>query len=640
MACDCLVEAPQSNSLCDNKQTETAQMKRRLQEGSSCVPGRGPAAKRPCRVAKGGDVAGTPMVEEEETEGTRAIAHIQLADLPVEVRAAIFSHVDEARDMAAVYFAHADLLVRPLVVEVADRIGIGVVRRAIAAGASLPAVLCLGARVGMDDRLWKHAARGLLCDAVCGGHLDVARWLCVAGDITNADPSCGAPDRGYFRFPRQDANRDRPDGGGDDHGDGDALSNSIIEDDAMAAAACDGTVVAWAKVDKISARTEALWCFGGDPSRPTRTEVHLAAALGMAVEADRGDLVRCLLDHWPMRSTGKVLAERLPKLFERAVRAGSVSVVEALHGLSCEGAQAQCACPVDVGKIAVQCGRVDVIRWLSAAGCRAAPPPTLSSIETALEHGHASVVRWACARIRKPLDSALSPAVLARAAERGHVEALVHAHRLGAIVSTRAIALAAARHNQVRVLRWIAGEEPPGPPLDGWAEPRLGHAAVGSPAVIGWMLTRADARRLLTVGAARHALRLGHRTAVLLLHRVGMAPLDQWNAVATAMATCDRPDMPLVAQLIDEGALVDVEAMRLAIVGGRTDILKILCSAAALDVIQAAVDDVAGSGRFHGCSAQWLVDNVPGLCLADAYGDSKIVAAGDLRCRCARCRPA
>lgn len=571
--------------------------------------------------------------DEEEEEDAHAIARVQLADLPLEVRAAIFSHVDEARDMAALYFAHAGLLARPLVVEVADRLGVGIVRRAIAAGASLPTVLCLGARIGMDDHLWKRAARGLLRDAVCGGHLDVVQWLCVAGDIKNADPSCGVPTRGHFRFLRQDANRDHDDG--DD--DGDALSDpNIIEDDAMAAAACDGTIVAWAKADKRLARTEALWCYG-DLSRPMRTEVHLAAALGAAVDADRGDLVRCLLDHWPMRSAGKVLAERLPKLFGRAVRAGSVLVVEALHGLSCEGAQTQCACPVDVGKTAVRYGRLDVIQWLSAAGCRAAQPPTLCSIEMAIQYGHAPVVRWAHARVRKPLDSAVSPKVLAQAAGRGYVEALVEVHRLGAIASTRALAVAAARHDQVRVLKWIAGEEPPGPPLDGWAEPRLGHAAFASPTVVAWMLTRPDARRLLTVGVARHALRTGRQAVPLLLHDAGIAPLYQWNAVAT-VAACDRPCLPLIAQLIDKGALVDVEAVKVGIVSGRVDLLAALCLAAQFDTVQAAVDDMAGSGQFHTQSAQWLADHVPGLCLADAYGDSKIVASADLRCRCARCR--
>nr|UMO78241.1 hypothetical protein [Pandoravirus belohorizontensis] len=609
-------------------------MKRRRQEGPPCAPPRGPTPKRRCCLAKKGDVAET-ATEKEEEEDAHAIARIQLADLPLEVRAVIFSHVDEARDMAALYFAHADLLARPLVVEVADRLGVGVVRRAIAAGASLPTVIRLGTRVGMDDHLWKRAARGLLRDAICGGHLDVVQWLCVAGDIKNADPSCGAPTRGHFRFLRQDANRDHGDGDGDD---GDALSDSnIIEDDAMAAAACDGTVVAWAKVDKISARTEALWCYG-DVSRPMRTEIHLAAALGTAADADRGDLVRCLLDHWPMRSAGKMLAERLPKLFERAVRAGSVSVIQVLHQLSCGDCQARCSCPVDAGKVAIQRGRIDVIQWLSAAGCRAAPLPTLCSIEMAIEYGHASVVRWVCARVRKPLDSAASPKVLARAAERGHVEALIEVHRLGAIVSTRALAVAAARHDQVRVLKWIAGEEPPGPPLDGWAEPRLGHAAFASPAVVAWMLTRPDARRMLTVGVARHALRLGHDAVPLLLHRAGIAPLDQWNAVATA-AACDRPCLPLIARLIDRGALVDVEAVRIGISGGQVDLLATLCLAAQFDAVQAAIDDMAGSGQFHAQSAQWLAGHVPGLCLADAYADSKVVASADLRCRCARCHP-
>ncbi|AJF96841.1 hypothetical protein TW95_gp0107 [Pandoravirus inopinatum] len=559
-------------------------------------------------------------------EDVDAIAYPQLIDLPLEMRAAIFSHVHEACDMVALFFACPALSVRPLADEVVDRLGARTVRLAIAAGAPLPTVLYLGTRVGMDDHRWNYAARGLLCDAVCGGHLDVVRWLCLAGEIKDADPFCGVPPQDYARFMGDIAGRN-----------GGTLSESIVEDNFMAATTCDDAIVAWGEWDRNLQRREALWCYDKS-SHPMRTEVHVAAALGMAVNADRGDLVRCLLDYWPARSASKAPAQRLPRLFERAVRIGSVSAIEALHRLSCDDGQARCACPVEVGKIAIQHGCIDAIHWLSAAGCRAAPPPTLCSIEMAMEHGHASVVQWACARIRKPLDSAVSPKVLAQAAERGYVEALVEVHRLGAIASTRALALAAARHDQVRVLKWVAGEDPPGPPLDGWAEPRLGHAAFASPAVVAWMLTRPDAHRLLTVGVARHALRLGHHVVPLLLHNAGIAPLDQWNAVAT-VAACDRPYLPLIAQLIDEGALVDVEAVKIGIASGRVDLLAVLCLAAPFDAIQAAVDDVAGSGQFCHCSAQWLAGNVPGLCLADAYGDSKVVASADLRCRCTRCRP-
>ncbi|AGO83248.1 hypothetical protein pdul_cds_989 [Pandoravirus dulcis] len=559
-------------------------------------------------------------------EGDRTTTYPQWPDLPLEMRTAILSHVHEARDVGALFFARPGLFARPLIDEVTDRLGAAGVRRAIAAGAPLAAVLYVGERAGMDDHLWKHAARGLLCGAVCGGHLDIVRWLCLVGEVKDADRFCGVPPQDHARFLADVAGR----------GGSAALSESIVEDNPVAAAACDGAVVAWCQEDRRLDRARALWCYD-IALHPMRTEVHMAAALAMAVDADRGDMVRCLLDHWPARSVANAPTRRLPKLFERAVRAGSVSVIEALHQLSRDDCQARCSCPVDAGKVAIQCGRIDVIRWLSAAGCRAAPPPTLCSIEMATKYGHASVVQWACARIRKPLRSTASPKVLIEAAEQGHVEALIEVHRLGAIASTRALAVAAARCGQVRVLKWIAGEEPRGQPLDGWAEPRLGHAAFASPAVVRWMLTRPDARRLLTVGVARYALRMGRRVVPLLLHNAGIAPLDQWNAVAT-VAACDSPSLPLIARLIDRGALVDVEAVKVGIASGQIDLLAALCLAAQFDTIQAAVDDMAGSGQFHKQAAQWLADRVPGLCLADAYADTKIPASADLRCRCARCR--
>ncbi|AGO83374.1 hypothetical protein psal_cds_13 [Pandoravirus salinus] len=499
-----------------------------------------------------------------------------LADLPPEMRAAILSYVDETRDVTALFFAHPNLLVRPLVNEVVDRLGAKVVGRSIAAGAPHAVVLDLGTRVGMDDCTWNHVACTLLRQAVHGGRLDTLRWLCVVGEIRDADPLCsGLPARARALSP-------------------------------------DDTTI-----------------------RAMRAEAHMAEALGEAVDTDRGDMVQCLLDHWPARLAGES-ARRLPKLFERAVRAASISVVEVLHNLLYEQGQARCSCPVSAGKAAVECGHTNVIEWLSAAGCRAAPVPGLATAMMALDHGHTAVVQWACARARKRSDLMIPLTVLGKAVKRGHVEALVEVYRLGAIATIPALATEAAHHDQVRVLKWIAGEEPAGPPLPGWGEPRLARAALTSRNTLTWMMSRPDARQLFTVAVARCALRQNKPHVVFMLHDAGIVPLDQWNAVATCAASYPS-DLRTIGHLIARGASVDVEAMRIAIVAGHRS-LDALCSAASLDVIQAAVNAVAGSGQFHEQSARWLM-SVPGLCLADVYVDVEASTSADPHCFCARCRP-
>ncbi|AVK76357.1 Ankyrin repeat domain containing protein [Pandoravirus neocaledonia] len=549
-----------------------------------------------------------------------------LADLPPKMRAAILSYVDEVRDVTALFFAHPNLLVRPLVDEVVDRLGAKVVGQSIAAGAPHAVVLDLGARVGMDDRMWNHAARTLLSQAVRGGRLDTLRWLCVVGEIRDADPLCGGlPARACATS--LDITRYAS-----DHC---PTYKFIVEDNPTAAAACDGVIASWSEKAKYGARIEALWCYDAT-TRAMRTEVHVAEALGKAVDTDRGDMVQCLLDHWPARSAGES-ARRLPKLFKRALRAASISAVEVLHNLLYEQDQSRCSCPMSAGKVAVKCGHINVIEWLSAVGCRAAPVPGLTTAMMALDHGHTAVVQWACVRARERSDLIVPLTVLAKAVKRGHVEALVDVYRLGAIASIPALAAEAAHHDQVRVLKWIAGEEPAGPPLPGWGEPRLARAALTSPNTLTWMMSRPDARQLFTVAVARYALRKYKPHVVFMLHDAGIVPLNQWDAVATCAASYPS-DLRTIGHLIARGASVDVEAMRAAIVAGHRGLLDALCSAASLDVVQAAVNAVAGSGQFHEQSARWLM-SVPGLCLADVYVDAEASTSADPHCFCARCRP-
>jgi stage V sporulation protein SpoVS len=549
-----------------------------------------------------------------------------LAGLPPEMRAAILSYVDEVCDVMALFFAHPNLLVRPLVDEVVDRLGVKVVARSIAVGAPHTVVLRLGACVGMDDRTWNHAARTFLSQAVRGGRLDTLQWLCAIGEIRDADPLCGTLPA-HACAPSLDITQYTSDSC--------PTYKFIVEDNPTAAAACDGIIASWSQKDRYRARIGARWCYD-TATCAMRTEVHVAEALGEAVDTDRGDMVQCLLDHWPARSASES-ACRLPKLFKRTVRAASISAVEVLHNLLYERGQARCSCPVSAGKVAVKCGHTDVIEWLSAAGCRAAPVPGLTTAMMALDHGHTAVVQWARACARKRSDLMVPLTVLAKAVKRGHVKALIEIYHMGAIACIPALAAEAAHHDQVGVLKWIAGEEPAGSPLPGWGEPRLARAALSSPNTLAWMMSRPDARQLFTAAVARYALRQHKRHVVFMLHDAGILPLNQWNAVATSVASCPS-DLHTVKHLIAKGALVDAEAVRAAIVAGHRDLLKALCSAVSLGVVQAAVNAVAGSGQFHKQSARWLM-SVPGLCLADVNVDAEASTSADPHCFCARCRP-
>lgn len=105
--------------------------------------------------------------------------------LPSEMRAAIFDHLDRARDVVALYIASRAVLTWPLAVEVAKRLKNRKPWAVLAAGAPLGVLQHLKDKDGFEAGHWPMLARTLLGKAVSGGHLDVVRWLCTIGDIIN-----------------------------------------------------------------------------------------------------------------------------------------------------------------------------------------------------------------------------------------------------------------------------------------------------------------------------------------------------------------------------------------------------------------------------------------------------------------------
>ena len=273
-----------------------------------------------------------------------------------------------------------------------------------------------GAKRGARDRQQR-----LVWCAAFGGHLEVVRWLCEARGFAPGDEALGAAARGG-RI---------------------EILEYLVHDCRLK--------LDWSEAGALACARAA----GNDQLAALRWLRHAGAGEWghtICVAAARGGSVRCLrycVEEWGFRATLGDGGDN-GDVWESAARAGSLEVLDYLHGLI----------PADLNAAN-----------LAAVATAAA---NLTAVATAAaEAGHSPVLRWCHAR--GLLLAALGPDLPAAAAQQGHVAVLQLLHEVGCPFHATA-AWRAAQGGHVSVLEFIAGGAWPGG-ITPWDESTCSEAA-------------------------------------------------------------------------------------------------------------------------------------------------------------------
>ena len=264
-----------------------------------------------------------------------------------------------------------------------------------------------GAKRGARNRRQR-----LVWCAAFGGHLEVVRWLCEARGFAPGDEALGAAARGgrieILKYLVHDCR----------------LKLDWSEAGALACARAAGN-------DQLAA---LRWLRHAGPTHEWGHTICVAAA--------RGGSVRCLrycVEEWGFRATLGDGGDN-GDVWESAARAGSLEVLDYLHGLI--PADLNAANLAAVATVAAEAGAVRVLRWCRTRGL--------------------------------PL-AALGPDLAAAAAGAGELECLRFLHEVGCPFHATA-AWRAAQGGHVSVLEFIAGGAWPGGGVP-WDESTCSEAA-------------------------------------------------------------------------------------------------------------------------------------------------------------------
>ncbi|AGO85136.1 Ankyrin repeat domain containing protein [Pandoravirus salinus] len=571
------------------------------------------------------------MEMQEEAAFDGADRCLGLADMPPEIVVHILAWAN-LRDRAACAIASSLLAVEPLA---------GIAARC--SNLSLPAALAAGAPLDVIVVIvtWRCAVvRPMLLKwAVRGGRLDVVDWIY-------------AHIKGKIRVRCKDDDDDSEDEKDYcEHDCDEGISSATTADENKPFVLHPRPDWHPARVKRHRKRHRAHR-IRKRYTGPTIVALYEAAYRGHAA------MLSSLLDRWRIDFQGKYGQRLLYALMIEACTGPTpgTDTIELLHRHKTRFSKdGSCGCWKDAGYAAASAERIDVLAWMHNVGCDARLDTrwhelidhSKTPLYKAMCKGRAITARW-LAGVMKVASWPERDKHLANpmetAAARGHVKILEVFHGLGAQVCLPGAIVAGAMHGHLDILEWALANTLPlpdspdtravsvCPPLSiGWAA-----AVSDNQHIVRWLLQRPDARRFLGVGAARAALAKGHVGIALCLHEAGVAPFDQWNALITAVAS-GKPKA--VEAALGCGAVRDIGALAKAIHEGGRHILAVLCKHYEATDIQTAVDTVAGlpaSGwvnpRRH--SLEWLVDNVPGLCIANIVGCSCVFK---LECRCDKC---
>ncbi|AJF96843.1 ankyrin repeat protein [Pandoravirus inopinatum] len=510
-----------------------------------------------------------------------------LVDLPAEIIAHILGCLASLRDLAACAATCSALVDTTVLEAAASRFAHATGPRLLEAGAPL----CVIQRV-VQDRALTDVPHEWVVAATRGGRIDVVEWVCNVATF----PPATLPRAKRARRERDDSNpapgqkRVRPDIGYD---------SPIVD------------------------------------------------ALYESLNHGKHDAFAWLLDNWERPVFGLPpgpSARPVESLLVEAVHAPGTpfDIIACIHG-DCPSTRFTCSDTVHLA--AADADRVDVITWLHSLGCRCNPPSPSDGDANdlfwrALYTGSAKVARWVydtfglCKHRHRCATE--FQRIFVDMGSRGHASCAALLCNLGFGPLSVEFLIAAARAGHLDVLSQCMDDRPGDDngagghrPIVavGWPSLAIGHAAAaaGRGDVIRWLAGRADARRNLSVGAARLALESGHFDVVLVLHEAGIAPFDRWNSLCAALTgdiaraghglTAPTPTtVALVAAYV--GACdpsVFVEALRC----GGDQIVAFLCERYGTGHAQAAVDAIAGSPLCEN-ALLWLRDNVAGICVADA----------------------
>lgn len=366
---------------------------------------------------------------------------------------------------------------------------------------------------------------------------------------------------------------------------------------------------------------------------------------------DRGHvpMLRYLLNvNVEMPSVGA--GHSIESLQVRAARIGQIGVVAYFHDYAATPPRrsafgVRCQCCAAVATAAIANGRLDVLRWMVDAYCSALGD-SVDRLGDAIASGQADVARW-LARVLNfdGSQKKLHDAHVERAIARGHVETVALAHDSGLCTITVSHLVSAVRHESFGVLDWAmrASRRPPDQrPVDAWRPSALAwaaakHNSIGS---IRWLLSKPEGRRAMTTAVARTAVKKRRFGIMHLLQAEGVAPFDQWDALAAAVSSGDTKCVKIVAHY---GAHHAPHVLIKAIKSGKLDIVSFLCRHYGHDHVQQAVDATAHRAYIM-YIFDWLHASVPTLCVAAIQG-AALARGGTLSkrlaepCRCAlRCR--
>ncbi|AVK76352.1 Ankyrin repeat domain containing protein [Pandoravirus neocaledonia] len=556
-----------------------------------------------------------------------------LADMPPEIIVHVLAWVD-LKDRAACATASPLLAVEPLSA-VAARCRALCLSTALAAGAPLHVVeqIVTYRRAVVRPMLLKWAARG--------GRLDVVDWVHARLDKPIE----------VRREHRDDTSEDEADYCEHDRAQEDPSTTTPEEKTTSAGRRRKRDPLQ----KKRHRKRHRVYRSDERYTGPTIAALYEAAYRGHAV------MLAALLDRWRI-DFGDVHGQRLLHALMIETCSGptpGTDTFELLHHHSARlSKDGSCECWPDAGRAAASAERVDILAWMQRVGCRArlyTKWPAMFKCDTpfckAIRKGRAPVARWLADVMEvaswserdKDIGNAMESA-----AARGHLHILDMFHGLGSQVCPPGAIIMAARCGHLNIVQWSLRDTstpaglsdsrqataPMCPPLSiGWAAAESGRAHI-----VRWLAQRPDARRFLAVGAARAALAKGHVDVALCLHAAGIARLDQWDSLATAVTT---GKVDVVETAARHGAPYDIGAFVNAIHQGNAEIVACLCKRYGTADVQAAVDAVAGPAPGPDREVprtrilKWLRDNVPDVCIANTAASSSIRHV--LYCHCGRC---
>ncbi|AVK74462.1 F-box incomplete domain containing protein [Pandoravirus quercus] len=425
------------------------------------------------------------------------------------------------------------------------------------------------------------------------------------------------------------------------------------------------------------------------PYKRTKKGDPVDDALCLSIECGRFEMLAWLLSHCntgPSSLYCRLDASFVRSLLIKVVRApgAPLDVIIRLHDYSLLPNDDGTVCTTQVERAALDADRADVLEWVRTRGCQCLSPDNLShathSFVCAVRAGSAAAARWVYANtapqttppaaLHDRYDMAEITKAAVRAASNGHVRVLAMLCRLGFDPLPLDALMAAARGGHLHVLQWAtmadacddvdddngkdgdahmdladAGPSPSQPPavvVQGWPSLLIGYAAAlgGHEHIVRWLAHRPDARRNLSVGAARAALKRGHVAVVLALDKVGIAPFDQWDPLCTAVRS---NSVATVAAIAEHVAVCTPCILTSALFCRNEGVIQFLCERYGIDHLQEAID--AAAGRFLAkAPLLWVRDNVSSVCVASAcaylYAARSCDRAAmdrDRLCRCTQC---